>query len=138
MGSNFEQFIDKKVTFVRNEAGKTEAEEVEGTVVAVNGGIVMLKPKGKTTPTLIPEGEIENMDFAADKAKSLTRKTLKVVEYGQARAHLLERHGAKLALVNKLSEKEAFEQHKEIDHENEDLGHVHGDKPKPEDKADEA
>lgn len=130
--SDFDKFVDKKVTFVRNEAGKTEAEECEGTVIAVNGGIVMFKPKGKTTPTLVPEGEIENMSLAEDKAKTLARKVLKPVELGQARNHLLERHGFTLKQVNDLTEQQAYDTHLQIDHVAADLGHEHGEKPKPE------
>jgi hypothetical protein len=128
MATDFKQYENKKVKLVRNEPGKTEAEEIEGTVLAAQPEMLMVKPKGKTQATLIPTGEIAEIDFASESAKAIARKTLKPVEYGQARSHLLERHGFKLARVNKLSEKEAFELHKEIDHEKEDLGHVHGDK----------
>lgn len=126
--TNYAKYVDKKVVLVRNEKGKTLAEEIEGTLISANDSLIMLKPKGKTQATLIEVGEVEKIDYAPEKSKSLTRKALKPVEFGQARAHLLERHGMKLAEVNVLSEKDAFELHKGIDHEKDDLGHKHEDK----------
>lgn len=138
--TDYSRFVDKKVTFVRNEAGKTEAEQCEGTLVAANGDLLMFKPKGKTQATLIPASEVENMDFAPETAKKISRKRLKVVEFGQARAHLLERHGVTLEWVNGASEKDAFDYHAGLDHVQADLGHYHGDKDDKaaEGKSDEA
>lgn len=130
--SELTQYADKRVTLVRNlakpnEKGET-AEELEGTVAAVAGDAIMFKPKGKTNALLIEVDEIESIDFAKDKGKTLSRKVLKIVTYGQARTHLLERHGWTLAAINETSEADAFRLHNEIDHEAADLGHVHKDK----------
>ncbi len=135
------EFVNKKVTLVRNlsapnEKGET-AEELEGTLVAVAGDALMFKPKGKTNALLIDTADVESVNFAQEKAKTLSRKTLKVVTHGQARTHLLERHAYTLAAINAMSETEAFRTHEGIDHEAADLGHVHGDKGKGEDSSDE-
>jgi len=128
MAADYSQFQGKKVVIVRNEPGKAEAEEIEGTVEASNEMGVLIKPKGKSQLLLIEVAEIDHIDFVESKLKELTRKVLKPVEFGQARNHLLERHAYSLASVNKLTEKEAFEFHATIDHEGDDLGHTHEDK----------
>jgi len=129
-------FVNKKVTLVRNLTTPNEkgelAEELEGTLVAVAGDAVMFKPKGKTNALLIDLPDVESVNFAQEKAKTLSRKTLKVVTHGQARTHLLERHAYTLAQINGMSETEAFRIHEAIDHEADDLGHVHGEKAKGE------
>lgn len=126
--SDFSKYEGKKVKLVRNETGKDEATEIEGTVQSGNELGILIRPKGKTQFELIPAAEIESVDFVEDKAKELSRKTLKIVEFGAARAHLLERHAYTLSDVNKLTELEAYDLHNLLDHEAEDLGHVHGDK----------
>jgi hypothetical protein len=134
-------FEDKKVLIVRNLAkandkGET-AEELEGTLVAVAGDAVMFKQKGKATAGLIEIGDIEKVEHADTGNKKLARKTLKTVKFGQARNHLLERHGFTLTQVNELTEKQAFDLHEATDHEAEDLGHVHKDKADDEAEATE-
>lgn len=139
--SDLTQYVDKKVTLVRNLAkpndnGET-AEELDGTVAAVAGDAIMFKPKGKTNALLVELGDIESIDFAKEKAKTLSRKTLKMVTYGQARTHLLERHGYTLTEINSMSEADALRLHNGIDHEAADLGHVHKDKAEDEGGTDE-
>lgn len=130
---NLSQFANKKVTVVHTVEGQEEAVETEGTVSVANEGGVLIKPKGKTQMVLIEAANIEDVRYVEEKPKEIKAKMLKPVEFGQARSHLLERHGFYLEAVNKLSEKEAYEQHEAIDHKN--LGHYHGVK---EDKAADA
>jgi hypothetical protein len=130
--TDYNQFVGKKVTLTRNLAeaapdGST-AEELEGTVEAFAGSTLLFKPKGKTTADMIEVGTLEKIDYAPDKAKKISRKKLKPVTYGQARNHLAERHGFTLKQVNGLTEKQAFEAHNGIDHEGQDLAHIHVDK----------
>ncbi|HEY6021857.1 MAG TPA: hypothetical protein VIY48_18930 [Candidatus Paceibacterota bacterium] len=136
---DYEKYVDKKVVLTHNlsepNADGNLAEEVEGTVMAVSGEMLMLKPKGKTNPILIELANVERIDFAPEKAKNLARKKLKIVQFGNARAHLLERHGYTLTEVNEITENEAFASHEDIDHEAADLGHVHVDKEKDEEKS---
>lgn len=133
-------FIGKKVTIVQNLSKPNEkgdlAEEHEGTLVAAAGDAVMFKPKGKTNATLIDVAAIESITPGQEKAKALTRRALKVVTFGTARAHLLERHAVTLAWVNAATEQEAFDYHNSLNHEELDLGHVH--KAKDDKKADDA
>lgn len=136
--TDFEQYVGKKVTLTRNLAeanddGQT-AEELEGTVEAFAGSVLLFKPKGKTTADMIEVGDVESIDYAPDKAKKISRKKLKPVTYGQARNHLAERHGFTLKQVNEMTEKQAFEAHNGIDHEGQDLAHVHVEKDKAENK----
>ena len=124
---DYTKYTGKKVKLIRNEEG-ADAVEMEGTVQSANELGVLIRPKGKTQFELIPAGEVESIEFIDDKPKDLVVKTLKVVEFGQGRAHLLERHNYTLTDVNKLSELEGYDLHNLIDHAAENLGHIHGDK----------
>jgi hypothetical protein len=100
------------------------AEEIEGTAEAANNLGIMLKPKGKVSPQLIEAGDIEEIKYAPEKAKKLSRKTLKPVTFGDARQHLFERHGIPADQLENLDEEAALKAHSDIDHEK--LGHYHG------------
>jgi hypothetical protein len=129
---DYSKYNGKKVVVVRAVAGSTDAEEVEGTAQVANATGVLLKPKGQTKLELIDAANIEDIRFVEDEQKDLGVKTLKIVDYGQARNHLLERHGFTLPTVNAMTEKEAYELHGGIDHVAAELGHIHGDKTKTE------
>ena len=126
--TDYKKYEGKKVKLTRTEAGKTDTVEIEGTVQSGNALGVLIRPKGKTQFELIPAVEIEEINYVEDKAKDLTVKTLKVITFGQGRAHLLERHNYTLTDVNKLTELEGYDLHNLIDHVSENLGHIHGDK----------
>jgi hypothetical protein len=115
---------------VQRKAADGTLEEVEGTVQTGNALGLLLKPKGKASVEIIEASVIEGIEAAPEKEKKLSVKWLKEVSLGQARQHLLDRHGATLEDVNEMAEQEAFDFHFEIDHEEEDLGHRHGEKPK--------
>lgn len=135
--SEYDKFVGKKVVLIRNlatpnEKGET-AVELEGTVEAANELGVMFKPKGQVKPEIFENSEIEEVRYAPEKAKKIKAKKLKPVEYGQAKSHLLERHGLTLTKVNGFTEEQALEYHNAIDHVAADLGHVHEDKTAPAD-----
>lgn len=132
MTVDYSKYQGKKVLLVRNEAGKTDSEELEGSIEATNALGVVLKPKGKSQLILIEASEIERIDFMDEKPKDLVRKTLKLVEFSQARNHLLERHGYTMKQIGELTEKEAFEFHVTLNHVELDLGHDHSDKKETE------
>ena len=134
-GQNLTQYANKKVTVIHTVEGETDAQELEGTVEAANEQALLVKPKGKTGMQLIEAGNIVEVRYVDEKPKAIVAKVLKPIEFGKARAHLLERHGATLAEINGLSEKAAFEKHEALDHKAADLGHVHGE---PEKKAEAA
>lgn len=130
--SDYSKFQGKKVVVVHNlpepnEKGESVVE-VEGFAQSANALGVLIKPKGKVQLELIPADQIEDVYHAPEKAKALKAKVLKPVEYGQARAHLLERHGVDLDWANGVTEQDAFDYHETLDHEALKLGHVHGDK----------
>jgi hypothetical protein len=125
------QYEGKKIIVIKKVEGG-DAVEIEGTAQASNDLGILIKPKGKTNFDLIHKGDIEEVRYVVEKPKALGRKTLKLVEFGQARNHLLERHGYTLAQVNEIDEKQAFDAHNAIDHVASDLGHEHGDKAKTE------
>ena len=129
---DFSEFVDKKVILVQNLKEPNEkgegAVEIEGTVVAANAIGILLKPKGQVKPVIIEVGDVEQIGYAPEKIKAIKAKMLKPITYGQAKSHLLERHGMTLTDVNKLSEEEALKYHNGLDHKVLDLGHVHGDK----------
>ena len=126
------EFKDKKVVVTRNLAEPNEkgesAVEVEGTVQIGNALGLLIKPKGKTNFELIPAAEIEEITLAKESNKAIKRSKLQPVKLGQARRHLLERHGVQLAWVNSVTEEQALEYHNSLDHEDLDLGHVHVEK----------
>jgi hypothetical protein len=130
--SDYSEYVGKRVMLTHNlkEANdKGElAEELEGTVEAANPLGVMFKPKGQVKALLFEAGDIEEVRYAPEKAKTMKAKTLKPITFGQAKGHLLERHGLTLAEVNGLTEEQALEYHNGLDHVALDLGHVHGEK----------
>jgi hypothetical protein len=127
--TDYKQYAGKRVVVTRNLKEPNDkgelAEELEGTLVAANPLGIMFTPKGQTKAEIIESGDIEEVRLAPDKAKKLTARKLQPVELGKARAHLLERHGLKLADVNKLTEEDALEYHDQLDHVALDLGHIH-------------
>lgn len=134
------QYTDQKV-IVQVKLDEPNAEgatlvEVEGTCLAANELGVLFKPKGRTKAELIEADKIESINFAPEKARVLKPISLKEVAYGDARKHLLERHGVALSWVNNeaTTEASALEYHQTLDHA--DLGHNHD--PKPEKAKDEA
>lgn len=110
-----------------NAKGET-CVEVEGTAEAANAAGIMFKPKGRTSVEIIEIAKIERVQFAPEKPKDLKAKPLQLVKYGTARAHLLERHGYKISSVNALTEEQALRTHGEIEHEAQELGHLHQEK----------
>lgn len=126
------QFRNKRVKVVVNLPEKNEkgelAVEMEGTVQAGNELGLLIKPKGKVKFELIERGLIEEIVLVTEKSSELERTSLKPVKIGQARRHLMERHGYTLSQANALTEEEAMEIHEKIDHEADDLGHIHSDK----------
>ena len=129
------EFVGKKIVLTRNldqpnDKGEL-AEEIEGTLEAANDQGILFKPKGKVKPDIIVTKDIEDIRYAPEKAKNLKAKTLKPITYGQARSHLLERHGMTLSEVNAMTEEQAFKYHQELDHVAAGLGHVHGEKESP-------
>ena len=130
--SEYDKFVGKRVVLTRNLKTPNEkgelAVEIEGSLEAANDLGVMLKPKGQVKADIIDASEVEEIRLAPEKAKALKAKVLKIIELGQAKSHLLERHGLTLKEVNGLTEEDAFEFHESIDHEAKDLGHVHKDK----------
>jgi hypothetical protein len=129
--SEFDQYQGKKVILTvadATEENPGQTKEIEGTATAANALGIMLKPKGKTGLELYEADTIQSVAYAPEKEKELKAKTLKVVEYGNAKQHLVDRHGYKLSEINKMSEQEAFDFHNDLDHVELELGHVHGEK----------
>ena len=130
-GEQLAQYANKRVKFVHNldeanEKGE-KAVEVEGTVQTGNELGLLVKPKGQVSFKIFHRDSIEpdSITLVEDKSTKLKRSKLQPVKIGQARRHLLERHGFTLSYVNGLTEEQAMKVHDEIDHEMEDLGHVH-------------
>lgn len=132
-----EEYVGKKV-LVTVKAEDGSAVEVEGTVEKANDFALVIKPKGKTRLDIIENDAIIEIKYIAETGTPLKAKLLKPVELGQARTHLLERHGYTLADINKMDEQGAFDFHKALDHVALDLGHTHGVKESPASAAVEA
>lgn len=119
---DLQPFVNKEAVFhlVQDDGS---LKEVTGTIKAATVAGVPFKEKGKPGLELTTADKIEEIDYAPTKPKPVTQKKIKPVEYGNARQHLVDRHGVELAWAKEADEKSAFEYHKTLDHSN--LGHVH-------------
>lgn len=125
-------FVEKEVVLHKiKEDGSME--QLIGTIKAATIAGVPFKTKGKAGIDLIQVKDIEEVALAPSKEKSVTQKKLAIVEMGNARQHLIDRHGVELSWAKNASEKEAFDWHATLDHTN--LGHVHVDKTKDKDES---
>lgn len=123
------QYNGKKVTLVVfPEDGNGDAAELEGTIESANASGVLFRAKGKTKRDIIMSERIVEITLQPDTEARLKAKALKPVVLGQAKGHLLERHGYTLTEVNEMTEDAAFSAHASIDHKAADLGHMHQDK----------
>lgn len=130
---DYTQYIGKRVILsIPDDEGVLTEQEV--TIQSANASALLVKPKGKTQFEIVDPSDVADVSLAPTATKKLKAKRVNPVELGQARSHLLERHGAKLAEVNELDEDQAFAAHETIDHAAGDLGHFHA--PKPEGKTD--
>lgn len=126
-------FVDKEaIVHLKQDDGSLK--EVTGTIKMATVAGVAFKQKGKSGVELIDSvDKIEEIDYAPVKQKSVSQKKIKPIEFGQARQHLVDRHGVELSWGKDAEEKAAFDYHAGLDHSN--LGHVHvapEDKPKDE------
>jgi hypothetical protein len=107
-------FVDKRVTLVYH--GPDGEEAVVCTVSAANAMGVMVKPK-------VEKDDIVSIELADEEIKQIKSKSLKVITLGNARQHMADRHGYKVADINGMTEQAAFEFHSTLDHS--ELGHNH-------------
>lgn len=125
------EFEGKDVILHRRQEDGSLAELTAHVKMATEAGIAV-KVKGKSALEFIPSiDEIEEIAAAPVKAKSVVQKKLKPIEVGQARQHLLDRHGIDFSWAKDADEQAAFEYHQGLDHSN--LGHVH-EAPKPDER----
>lgn len=115
-------FLNKESVFHLKQTDGS-LREVIGTIKAATVAGVAYKEKSKPNLELVQADDIEEIDYAPTKPKSVTQKKLKPVEFGYARQHLVDRHGVALSWAKDASEKDAFEYHKTLEHA--DLGHNH-------------
>lgn len=117
-----QQFINKEAVFhLIQEDGSLQ--EVTGTIKAASVAGVPFKVKGKSGLEFSTVDKFHEIDYAPVKAKAVTQKKLNPIEFGQARQHLVDRHGVELSWAKEADEKSAFEYHENLDHSN--LGHTH-------------
>lgn len=133
-----QKYVGKEVIVHIIEGDDNTATERTGKIEAATVAGIVFKEKGKSGLHLIPSPDkIYEIDFAPTKPKSVTQKVLVPVEFGQARQHLLDRHGIELQWAKDADEKAAFEWHETLDHSN--LGHRHEKKEdKPKDEREQA
>jgi len=119
---DLQKYVDKEA-LVHIKDGDRGTREVTGTIKAATVAGVPFKEKGKSGLELLTVDDIYEIDFAPTKPKSVTQKKLNPIEFGQARQHLIDRHGVELSWAKDADEKSAFEYHNGLDHSN--LGHTH-------------
>lgn len=124
---DFSAFVGKKVILQHNTTvdDKPETVEIPGELLAWNSEACCIKPKGLTQVKIINSPEIEDIRLADSESPKIKVRTLRPIELGGARTHLLDRHGMTLTSINEISEEDAFSFHETINHQGEDLGHVH-------------
>lgn len=106
--------------------GDNQMEELTGTIKKATVAGVAFKPKGKSDLQLLTVDQIEEIQAAPSKPKSVTQKKIDLVPEGGMRQHLADRHGIELKWCKEATEAQAVEFHNSIDHSV--LGHVHVDK----------
>lgn len=99
------------------------AEELEGKIEAASPAGIAFKEKGRRDVDLVMPDEIDNIELAPEKPKTIVQKKLKPVTINNVRQHLVDRHGFARSQANGLSDDDAYEIHEAIDHS--DLGHKH-------------
>lgn len=120
--STLESFDGKDVVLHRiKEDGSVE--ELTGKIDGASEFGVAFKEKGKRDVVLVEPKDIEEIDVAAVKPKSLPQKKLKPIDNKAVRQHLLDRHGYGRKHVNAMSDEDAVAEHDSVDHT--DLGHRH-------------
>ena len=119
---DLQQYIKKEaVLHIVQEDGSLK--EITGTIQAATVAGVVYKEKGRSNIELTEVSKIEEITAAPVKPRPVQQKKLKPIEFGQARQHLLDRHGVTLSWGKEADEQAAFDYHKTLDHS--DLGHVH-------------
>lgn len=109
-------------------------KEVTGTIKLATAAGIGFKQKGKSGVDLLTVDQIEEIDYAPVKEKSVVQKKLDIIEFGKARQHLVDRHGVELQWAKDNDEKTAFDWHAGLDHSN--LGHVHEAKKEKDESSD--
>jgi hypothetical protein len=117
-----QQYTDKDVLIHLVQPDSSLKETTGKIMVATEAGIGF-KEKGKASAELLTLSQIEEIAPAPAKVKSVVQKKIKPIEMGQARQHLIDRHGVELSWGKEADEKAAFEYHAGLDHSN--LGHIH-------------
>ena len=134
---DYTQYVDKKVILTVGTPGNDEPDRnIEGTVQTANAVALLIKLKGKSQTEPIFTSQIVSIELAPDTNRELKQRYLKEVKVGEFRQHLVDRHGFTLSTVNDpdFTEEKAAAFHAE-QHEGklkDDLGHVHGERPKTE------
>lgn len=120
--AELEKNVKKPVVLhVRQDDGSLK--ELEGKIEAASEAGLAFKEKGKSNLDLYLPNQIEEIQAAPEKPKQVSQKKLKPIDLGQARQHLVDRHGVTLSWAKEADEQKAFDYHQNLDHA--DLGHRH-------------
>lgn len=133
---DFTEFTGKRVILsIPDDEGTLTEQEV--TIQSVNPTVLLVKPKGQIQFEMIDVDKVQDIQLAPTATKKVKAKRINPISLGTARQHLLDRHGAKVAEMNELTEDQAFAAHEAIDHKADDLGHYHEIKAEKSDDGDE-
>lgn len=113
----------KKEAVIHLQQEDGSLKETIVTIQAATVAGVVYKEKGRSNIELTEVAKIEEISAAPVKPKPVQQKKLKPIEFGQARQHLLDKHGVLLTWAKEADEQAAFDYHATLDHT--DLGHVH-------------
>ncbi|ADD80853.1 gp067 [Rhodococcus phage ReqiDocB7] len=123
--NDLEDFKGKICTIVLRDDEGNEGEAKEYQVVEANGGMYILREKGKSATELVTSDRIADWKAPERKPAKLRAKRLNPVTAENVKRHLLDNHAYRVADINELSSEDALDLHNEIDHEGLDLGHFH-------------
>jgi len=116
-----------QLTLIKMAPGRNgQRATVIGRVKTCHQSMILLDVKGQSVGQIFTPDEVYSIDVLANEAP-VEQVRLNMPTLVTVRKHLVVNHGVKLSVVNRMTEKEAWDYH-EKDHADHfaDLGHRHG------------
>lgn len=90
-----------------------EMVEFDGELRAVHVRGIMIRPRGRVSPVMIPPSDLESLVLYESVPKPIDPKAVSPILFGQFRQHLADRHGFALEDLNAkgYTENQAYDDH---------------------------
>lgn len=120
-------WLEKRVVAVVKLPNKNPIE-IDGELKAVHQRGIMIRPRGRQANEMIETAYLTDIALYDDKPQPIKRKEMNQILYGSIRAHLADKHGVSLAMLNEegFTEDQAYDYHLKHHRETE-LSHIHTD-----------